>query len=157
MFRQEKPFRVAILLVAIVSFSVIEGARAGEPTEKAAGDDAFETKVLRALAQPVALDYQKTPLCDALPDLSRRLKIPIVLDRAALKVTGIAADTPVTIEIVGLPAEIVFGRMLGYLRIDLDDQQRCNPGDHVRRGRKASADQGLRRDRSGLRPIGKND
>ncbi|MGO8745506.1 MAG: hypothetical protein ACLQNE_05910 [Thermoguttaceae bacterium] len=115
MFCQKKPFWVSILLVAIVVPLVIEGARADESTAKAAGDDAFEAKVLRALAQPVALDYRKTPLCDALPDLSRRLKIPIVLDRAALKVTGIAADTPVTIEIVGLPAEIVFGRVLGTI------------------------------------------
>jgi len=61
--------------------------------------------VCRALGQPVALDFQRTPLGDAAAYLEKTLKVPVRLDQKALDEQGVRTDLPVTLKVAGVSAE----------------------------------------------------
>ena len=76
---------------------------------------------LRELAQPPALNklvavrFQKTPLEEAAKAVAAACKIDVVLDRNALDNDGIAATTPVTLEVSGLTLDAALRHALAPL------------------------------------------
>jgi hypothetical protein len=64
------------------------------PSERAARE-----QIQKELAQSTSFQYLEEPLGNVLEDVSHRHDIPVVLDAVALDDYGIAAETPVTINI----------------------------------------------------------
>ncbi|MGD9644927.1 MAG: VIT domain-containing protein, partial [Pirellulales bacterium] len=65
---------------------------------------AREERIRQRLLKPIAVDFTETPLVDVAWALAQQLNIPVVVDEAALDLSGIAPDTPITIHREAMPA-----------------------------------------------------
>lgn len=72
-----------------------------------------ERAILRALSSPVSVKYKDSPLEDALEYLATVTNQPILLDRAALKESDVAYDSPVSLQAKGLSVRTVLRKILG--------------------------------------------
>jgi len=77
------------LVVAVPVFGVDE-----QPGAAANVD--FPTRVAKAFSRPVVLDFEETPLCDAVAFLADQTDIEFYIDERALDDVGIGVDVPVT-------------------------------------------------------------
>lgn len=63
---------------------------------------AAEQSIRRALAKPIAVDFQEKPLKDVAAALQEKAGVPLLLDKRALDDAGIETDAPITAKIDGL-------------------------------------------------------
>lgn len=73
--------------------------------------------IRQALRDVTTLRYQEQPLGDVVAELKDRHKIEIQLDTAALDAAGVTSDTPVTIDVAGLPLGEALDLMLKQLEL----------------------------------------
>ena len=71
--------------------------------------------IVRALEQPIDLEFVETPLADVVAYLQNTAKIPILVDRKAVDDVGVQTDTPVTIYLKGLKLRSALNHMLHNL------------------------------------------
>jgi hypothetical protein len=74
------------------------------------------TQVIReALSEPTSLQFLEQPIGDVAAYLENRHKIAIQLDATALDTAGMGIDSPVTIDVEGIPLGSALNLMLGQI------------------------------------------
>lgn len=76
---------------------------------------AAEEAIRRALDKPISLEFVETPLGDVVDYLKDCLQIRIVLHRKALSDVGVAADTPITRNLLNISARSALNLLLDDL------------------------------------------
>lgn len=77
-----------------------------------------ERRIEKALDKNVTLNFQKTPLTDAVVFFSRELAINVLLDRESLDEAGIAVDTPLTLQLQSITTRSALELLLKPLGLD---------------------------------------
>lgn len=90
-----------------------ESAAASEPLEKSAA----EKRIVQQLDHPVSLHFEKTPLDEALKQLSKTADINIVLDSVGLQEEGLNSGTPITLDVEGIKIKSALSLMLAPLNL----------------------------------------
>ncbi|HEX7446167.1 MAG TPA: VWA domain-containing protein [Pirellulales bacterium] len=72
-----------------------------------------EEKILQALNEPTVMDFEETPLRDAIDFLKEKHNIEIQLDARALEDGGLGSDTPVTRSLKGISLRNALRLLLG--------------------------------------------
>ncbi|HEX5446021.1 MAG TPA: hypothetical protein VFW87_19500, partial [Pirellulales bacterium] len=72
-----------------------------------------EEKILAALDEPTVMDFEETPLKDAVDFLKEKHQIEIQLDMRALEDGGMGSDTPVTRQLKGITLRSALRLLLG--------------------------------------------
>ncbi len=109
-------FRMPLLLVGVLCLSSLAVTRgddrplpgsagnqrpiAGFTTEVDEGSP-IERAISKALRTPVRVDFNETPMADALYLMADRQEIPLNLDKTALTGAGIRPETPITLQLNG--------------------------------------------------------
>jgi|LakMenEpi03Aug12_release.lakeMendotaPanAssembly.Ray.scaffolds.fasta_scaffold162451_2 hypothetical protein len=75
-----------------------------------------------ALAKPVGVDFQETPLREVTAALSKEAGVPIAVDMRELENAGLDLDLPVTFAVAGKPLAVVLDRILEPLELVVDVQ-----------------------------------
>lgn len=86
-----------------------EGAAAGD-TE--ADEVRRNAETLRKLAKRIEAEYPDTPLQDVLHHLAATVGVQFYVDRRALEESGVDTDTPVTLQLKDVPADMVLELVL---------------------------------------------
>lgn len=97
--------RCAIVSALIASFFV------AVPIASAAPRDS-ERKIRAALKKEVVLDFEKTPITEAVAYIKDFVGVEIQLDLKALSDAGIESDTPITFDIKGVSLKSALNLML---------------------------------------------
>lgn len=79
-----------------------------------------EERILAALAEPTTIDFQETPLEDAVNFLKDKHSIEIQIDTKALEDAGSGVDAPVTRKLNGIPLRSALRLMLTPLQLKFD-------------------------------------
>jgi hypothetical protein len=82
-----------------------------------AGPQSREEAIRRALAKPVKLEFNKTPLLNVVAVLKRKAGIQIVIDTKALDDVGIGSDAPVTVQVADIKLRSALDFMLRPLEL----------------------------------------
>lgn len=80
------------------------------------GEPAQTTRLSKLLKHPVSVDFQETPLNEALKSLSEKVGTNILIDETALHDEGLSADTPISLSLTQKPLKTV-------LKVLLEPQQ----------------------------------
>jgi hypothetical protein len=73
------------------------------PIEVGENDSSSTQAVRRALAEPTSLQFNESPLSDVVVFIKEQHKLQVQLDTAALDTAGITTDSPVNIDVEGVP------------------------------------------------------
>ncbi len=74
-----------------------------------------EKAILKAFQEETAIEFVDTPLADVLDYLSHKHRIPIIIDRPALKEAGVEESTPITFHLTGIPLRSALEMVLDEL------------------------------------------
>jgi len=112
------PLRIALLFV-FLSLAALAPQASGQTSLSINGADADRDEELleKALLRRGSIDFQATPLHDALVALSQQFQAPLVLARRKLEEAGVPRDTPVTMKLDNLPLQAILRRILADLEL----------------------------------------
>ena len=86
--------------------------RAGEPLKpRPTAETDAERSIQEGVKQNVSVEFQQTPLEDALREIAKSIGVEVHLDELSLAEDGIAADEPITLKAVNRPADSVLKEM----------------------------------------------
>ena len=105
----------AVVLLLSVYVSLATTLAAAEPTDPRPLPTEGEAKILAALAEKTAADFQTSPLSEVVEALKKKHQIEIQLDAKALEETGTSTDTPVTIQLTEISLRSLLRLLLGEL------------------------------------------
>lgn len=77
--------------------------------------------VEQALAQKISVDFQETPLQEALKQLQEKANVPIILAAKRLEEAGIPLDTPVTLSSSNISLQLAIELIVKELYLDYVD------------------------------------
>jgi hypothetical protein len=106
------------------SLKKVQTKKAGLPANVQRKRRSGETAIEEALNEPTQMEFLETPLSDVIDYLKECHAIEIQLDKKALDDVGISTDTPVTINLRGVPLRSALNLMLrglGLTRMIQDD------------------------------------
>ena len=72
---------------------------------------------LQAFKEETEIEFVDTPLADVLDYLSHKHRIPIIIDRPALKEAGVEESTPITFHLTGIPLRSALEIVLDELQV----------------------------------------
>ncbi len=96
----------------------IAGGSPSGPALQRAGVSPLEEKIEQALLKPAEADFVDMPLKEALDFLKQHHDIQIWTDEVMLTEVGVAADTPVTLQVTGVSLRSVLKLLLEPLKLD---------------------------------------
>jgi hypothetical protein len=102
---------IALFCLAFTCPSLAQ-EKPAEPTAAKPDELSPRERIERALKQSLQVEFDQTPLNEAVRELDRKTEAPILLDLAALKRAGKDAAAPVSLPATSAPLRAVLERML---------------------------------------------
>ena len=109
--------RIGPLLVALKASLTNKDQTAGVLIEAPVAAEA-RRRIETALATPVSLEFQKTPLLDVAEQLEVRYALPVRFDRKALEDAGIQTDQAVTFQVKNVPLGSALAQLLDAFELE---------------------------------------
>jgi len=87
------------------------------PIDVGTNETSSTKAVRRALAEATSLQFTESPLSDIVAYLKESHKLPVLLDTASLDSAGVTHDSPVTIDVEGVPLTNALNLMLKSIEL----------------------------------------